>query len=207
MAAQGGAGGSGQESAGKPECMDWAKLYEEHHDRVRAYIGRRVRCSHDSEDLVHDVFASVMARGGHLEKVEFYVLAVARNRLCRYWQKRGKDVINRQAFELRDDDQAVADSALCDYESDPVVQIAKREARRIVVSMMAELSPLSVQALRLRFVDGLTPQEVAERVGCSRETMKKRLTRARGALLELGRKRDSAVDLDTYTTNGSIRSW
>lgn len=207
MAAQGGTGGPGQESVGKPESTDWAKLYEECHDQVSAYISRRVRCPHDSDDLVHDVFVSIIARGGYLEHAEFYLLAAARNRLCRYWHKRDKDVISGQAFELRDEDRAASDSALCDYESDPVTQATRRETRQVVLSMMGELSPLLMQVLTLYFLEELTTQEAAEHAGCSHETMKKRLTRARGALLELSRKRDSAVDLDTYIMNGTTRSW
>jgi len=41
----------------------WAQVYERCHRRVRAYFARNVRCSHDVDDLVQEVFTNLIARG------------------------------------------------------------------------------------------------------------------------------------------------
>ncbi|NLZ06487.1 MAG: sigma-70 family RNA polymerase sigma factor [Phycisphaerae bacterium] len=46
----------------------WAKLYEQCHRQLRAYFARNVRCAHDADDLVQEVFASLLLRGGRLQE-------------------------------------------------------------------------------------------------------------------------------------------
>lgn len=170
-----------QAVTGPPAPTDWAQLYEECHERMRRYLAQRVRCPHDVDDLMQDVFTSLITRGGHLQHPEIYAYTVVRNRLCAYWRR--KAAVTEGAVSSYSSDLPV-NGSLYDCESDPLNQLAKLEKRRIVASTIERLSPCQAEALRLRFIEGLQPRQAALRAGCSRETFKKRLTYARRALTQ-----------------------
>lgn len=194
-----------------PPSTDWAQLYEECHEQVRRYFARHVKCPHDVDDLVQEVFAGLLTRGGRLRDPQVYVQAVARYQLCSYWRRKDKSAVSAEIVCLQGDSHP-ASASYCDYESDPVRQLAQREARRTVTLMMSHLSPALEEVLRLRFIDELLPAEAAVQTGRSTETLKKRLTRAKQSLAELCRTRRSSRSGGTgrrrasaYTRAGSER--
>lgn len=76
-------------------------------------------------------------------------------------------------------------SAHGDPYSNPLGQLERAERQQAVNSMVNYLSPALAETLRLRFIKDLPPAEVAMRTGCSRETLKKRLTRAKRSFAEV----------------------
>ncbi len=185
MSGKGRTGEAAQVPEDTPQPTNWAQLYEKCHEQVRRYLAKRVRCPHDVEDLVQDVFTSLIAHGP-VRRPEFYVYAVTRHRLYSYWQREGLAVQRTVPFY---GDQSPAGQGCCDHASDPANQLARREMRQTVVSMVKHLPPALAQALRLRFMDDLPPREAAVRAGCSRETLKKRLSYGRRSLVQLCRNR------------------
>ena len=55
-----------QASDAEAEKAYWASLYEKYHKEVRARFARFVRCPHDVDDLVQEVFTSLIRRGDTL---------------------------------------------------------------------------------------------------------------------------------------------
>lgn len=177
-------------SGDEPQPVDWAQLYEECHEQVRRYFAHHVKCPHDVEDLVQSVFTSLIVHRVCPRHRRAYLRAVARHQLCSYCRRRGRSIVVERVVSLHGYDR-LAEEFCSDWESDPLHQLARQETRRTVTVMMSRLSPALAEVLRLRFVDGLRPREMVQRTGCSRETLKKRLFRARQALAGLYRERAS----------------
>ncbi len=163
----------------------WADVYEQCHRQVRAYFARHVRCSHDVDDLVQEVFASLIVRGGRLEEPMVYIRAAARHHLCAYWRSNGRRTLVLERVGMARRDGTPAEEVHCERDSNPLIQLGNREIRETVILMLDSLPRMSAEILRLRYMQGMDPQEAASRTGCSRETVKKRLTRAKQSLARL----------------------
>lgn len=170
---------------GTSQSVYWANLYEQCHRQVRAYFARHVRCPHDVEDLVQDVFANLIARGGRLQEPTVYVRAVARHQLRAYWRRKGRRNLVVERVEWLCRDSLLAEGTYCDWASNPLTQLGNKEVRETVTLMVNSLSPASAEILRLRYIKEMDPEEAASQTGCSRETVKKRLTRAKQSLARL----------------------
>lgn len=179
--------GTGDAQAGgvSPENAYWAGIYEQYHKQVRASFAQSVPCSHDVDDLVQDVFTSLIRRGHILRDPRPYVRAATRHRLWAYWRRRKKSglMFRYVAPELLGEDCAGLPDRT--YGSNPLRELEKQELERTVRYMMNRLTPALAEVLKLHFIDGLPPSEMAARTGHSREAMKKRLSRAKHSLLGL----------------------
>ncbi len=177
--------GGGQAGREAPEEGYWAEIYERYHREVRARFVGRVRCSHDVDDLVQNVFASLITQGRVPRSPQAYVHTLARHQLWTYWRRHRRTdlVIERVVTTRRDEGQA--DALRGEFQLDPPAYMQRMENVQIVHKMVERLSPALARTVRLRFVEGLSPAEAAARIGCSREAMKKNLTRAKRALAEL----------------------
>lgn len=176
--------GEPQRNESAPDYDRWMRLYEENYERVKRYFARRVKCPQDAEDLVQNVFVDLLGNHSCLEKPQVYVQIVARHELFAYWRQRRRWVSIGEVLPQWDDDPTSCE--LCyDSESDPLVQLLSRETTGAVQSMIGGLTPALAEAMKLRFLYGLKPQEAAARAGCSAEALKKRLKRARRSLVQL----------------------
>ena len=172
----------GPRSVPQPEY--WAKIYEDYHEELRHYFAKYVKSSQDVDDLVQSVFVKLIAHNCTLQYPRVYVHVAARHVMCSFWQRKKRNELARRATSTSCDGRDVNSAARGDLESDPLRQAAKGETRVIVVSTMAGLSPILAEALRLRFMNELHLEEAAAQAGCSRETLKKRLRRAKQFLVK-----------------------
>jgi len=170
---------------GTPERAYWAKVHEQCHGQVRAYFARNVRCPHDVEDLVQEVFANLIEHGASLDAPETYVRAVMCHQLCAYWRRRKRADLAVERMEKARSNRRDVEELSCAGGGNPLAQLAETEMQHKLVSMIGELSPGYAEVLRLRFIKGLRLDEAAAQAGCSREAMKKRLSRAKRSLERL----------------------
>lgn len=176
--------GDSRRTGDASENVQWMRVYEDYHEEVRRYFARRVRSPHDVDDLVQNVFASLLGRCGHLSHPEVYVRTVAKHKLFAYWRHRRRSLLFVQILSDCDED-SVTGERYCTGESDPLEQLLSQETIRIVHSLIDSLTPALADALRLRFLCGLAIDEAAAQAGCSREALKKRLNRARESFIGL----------------------
>ena len=115
----------------------------------------------ESRDVVSEVFARLL-KGGIFpseEKLEGYLMTSVRNR-CH-------DVISHKTVQER-----VHALFLAEQREDPPVSFPYEDLlERLHLFVYERLSPLSQRIFRLRFLEQMTYQEIAEETGVSRVTV------------------------------------
>lgn len=138
-------------------------VFEEMYRRHYAQMYRLARVMlydpQESKDVVSDVFARLL-RDGRIpakEKTEDYLMTAVRNR-CR-------DVLVHKSVRKRVEKLFLQDSTYISSSSDD------DRLERLMQFIDAELSPLSQQIFRLRFLREMTYEEVAQQMGVSKVTV------------------------------------
>ena len=152
------------------------RLWRQMHERLLAYITRRVDTPHDAEDILQDVFVRIHT---HLQDltdgngVTAWVFRIARNAITDYYRRRASaaramEGLAMDAVEL----EQTADEG--DIEAK-----AQAEFAHCVEPLMSELPDRYRQALVLTELEGMSQADAAERLGLSVSGMKSRVQRGR----------------------------
>jgi RNA polymerase sigma-70 factor (ECF subfamily) len=145
--------------------------------RVRRFVASRVNDDHVADDITQDVMLKVQSQLGALppeERLPAWVFAVARNAITDHYRARAV----RQHVDLDDVNVAGVDS---DAERDAAV----RELTPCLTRMVELLPEPYRAAMKLADFDGLSQQEIADRMGISLSGAKSRVQRARQQLREM----------------------
>jgi len=145
---------------------DLNSLYHTLHQRLRAFILRRVSDEAAAEDILQDVFLKIHTRLASLQnhdRLEAWVYQIARNAIIDHY---------RRARPLTD----LSDDLPLPAEEDPDPAAALALSLREIVEALPE--PYR-QALLLTEFEGLSQVELAERLGISLSGAKSRVQRAR----------------------------
>jgi RNA polymerase sigma-70 factor (ECF subfamily) len=145
----------------------WTGLAEE----VRRYVRRRVADSHAAEDLAQDVFVKLarhLRDGTPKGPIHAWVLRVARNAVVDHYRAKPRDL--PVAGDLPDAGRSPAAMA----EVAPLLA----SFRECVHSLPAEQR----EAVLLAEYEGLTQQQIADRLGVALSTVKSRVQRGRKKL-------------------------
>ena len=165
------------------------------HAAVRAFVARRVNDPHAADDIAQDVMLKVQSQLAASppsdEKLDAWVFRVARNALIDHYRAR-RDLASLEAAEpiAADDNSPTSAAELSGC------------VRQIITRLPAEYA----QALTLTDLEGLTQQQLADRIGLSLSAAKSRVQRARERLQTMildccavERNRDGGV-VDYQTT-------
>ncbi len=145
-------------------------VYEVFHTELRRFVLARVSDPAAADDILQDVYLRIHT---HIDSVrdcsrlQAWVYQIARNAIIDHYRGR------RPAAELPESVPVV--EASCEND-------AECELMESLASMIDELPIKYRQALRLTVYEGLTQQEVAERLGISLSGAKSRVQRAREKL-------------------------
>ncbi|UCG33972.1 MAG: RNA polymerase sigma factor [Phycisphaerales bacterium] len=151
-----------------------AEMYRRFYPMVSRYVYRRTGSVHATEDLVSDVFLTVLRtlpryryRGVPLR---FWLLRIATNAVNR-WARRARrnPAVSLQITHLEAGGVAMSSAHH---------GIDEEHARRALLS----LPPKFQTVLSLHYFEGLAVKEMAAVIGCREGTVKSRLARARDAL-------------------------
>jgi RNA polymerase sigma-70 factor (ECF subfamily) len=171
-----------------------ADAWTDLHAAVRAFVARRVRDAHAADDIAQDVMLKVQsqlaAEPSAAEKLDAWVFRVARNAVIDHYRARG--------------DQSpldASDAIAIEREEDPAAELS-----RCVRQIIQRLPPEYALALTLTDLQGLSQQQLADRIGLSLSAAKSRVQRAREKLqatlldcCDIERNRSGAV-VDYQTT-------
>jgi len=149
------------------------ELYRRHHQAIALYIGRRVGCVHESEDLTAETFMSMVK---HLPRYR------CRGAPFRSWLYRlATTQVNRWARAKR----RIAIKTLHEQHEPPAPGGTGQElafsAEQIRLTLLT-LAPRFQSVIALHYLEGMSVATVATTLGCSEGTVKSRLSRGRDKL-------------------------
>jgi len=171
-------GGSAQGGASRGKRLAGQKaaraLYAKYYRSVKRYIAERVGSDQEAEDMAQEVFLAIRKRKP--KDPEAYIFRVARNLVNRYWHN---ELEKRKAAAIPD---------FGDYEAGGggrrIQPVSTKQWKRILARGHILMSVKLREAVELRFIEGLSCQETARRIGCSKWALYKRLQRAKKLLKE-----------------------
>jgi RNA polymerase sigma factor (sigma-70 family) len=156
---------------------DITTLYAKHSARLKRYVSVRVGSAQEAEDVVQSVFLEV-CKGDALPKingsVEAYLLGVAGHFTARHIRQKQKDrrAAHREPFRR------------CPTATEPGRSPDEVDKIRL---LLEQLPAKAREALKLKFIEGMTAKEAGARLGCSEHTFCQRVHCAIRALRALAR--------------------
>ena len=129
------------------------------------YFGQRLTDRQEADDLAQQVFEE-LTHGPTPENPRAYFRAVARNVLARHLRRKEKEL-----RVLRELSQLAAPDPL--YVEGP----SETEREDVLKDMAAALAPERMDLLKWRYLEELSIEEIADRLGCSEPAVHKRLQR------------------------------
>jgi RNA polymerase sigma-70 factor (ECF subfamily) len=156
--------------------LETEAIWREFHERLRAFISRRVPHSADVEDILQEVFIRIHRSVDSVhnrEKLASWLFQVTRNAIIDHSRNVGAKAGRQQNSDFDppapdpDDDKEALELAEC------------------IEPMIAALPESYRDAIRLTDINGLTQLEAARRSGVSISGMKSRVQRARRQLKDM----------------------
>jgi RNA polymerase sigma-70 factor, ECF subfamily len=150
---------------------DWDALqylYSRHADDVLRFVQSIVRNRHDAEDVTHEVFAKLMRAIQKYEEQEVpfaaWILRVARNAALDHVRSRRQIPVEEV------------------WVNDNGHEQTSFELTNALKAALSELPEAQREVLVLRHIEGLTPNEIAERLGKTEASIQGLHHRGRAAL-------------------------
>lgn len=149
-----------------------AQLAADQGQRLRQFLRRRVRNAADIPDLVQEVFLRLL-RVPHQESIrspEAYLMTIARH------------VAQQHRLEVTPEKSMDLEEVLVDLRAaspaDPVMELTAEQCREALEETLGDMTPKMQATFLLHRRDGLTIDQVSERLGISRPMAKKYLVKA-----------------------------
>jgi RNA polymerase sigma-70 factor (ECF subfamily) len=114
-----------------------------------------------------------------------WICQIARNELSRYWERRKYEDSNILHIEDDSDIRAMLESVAAPESEQPEAQRLRSEVARLIHVALDHLPPNYANALELKYIDGLSVQEISERLAQTVTATQSVLARARTALRDL----------------------
>lgn len=151
---------------------------------IKRYIASRVDSIEDVEDLTQSVFLEFCEKNNDIYKQyrspEAFLQKIAQDRVALYYRDRNKQIPTVPIDSV--DELSIIDEI-------PRYEIAKAklssQERKIVRVLINQLPPKAQEAVRLRFLEGLSPKNAAIKCGCSTNTFYQRTIAGIKAIREL----------------------
>lgn len=145
----------------------WSVIYAQYYPRVYAFLMARVRDSMLAEDLAADVFVNALRAIASYEErgltLAAWLYRIAHNRLIDYYRRNG----SRPGTSL--------DEIEADGNPEPVSQASTVTASHERIDLQQAMQHLSAdqqQVIHLRFVEGMTSDQVAKIMSKSQGAVK-----------------------------------
>lgn len=182
--------GAADASAQAPAALTTELLQERYLDDVFRYVARRVFPAVEAEDITAEVFAAAFAGlnkrkprtlAGSGDAAKAWLLGIARRKVADAIRRRKR----RGEIALDDPDLAVSLGART--ANAPQEAVLHDEAMGTLRALVNHLPTVQREVLLLKYVDGLSTNEVAIVIGRSPAAANSLLQRARAAVFAQGR--------------------
>ena len=158
---------------------DWGSTLAVHESWLRRVVASRLGEPQAVEEVMQDVAVAALAQRSPLRDparaaVWLYRLAVRHVLIYRRKSGRRRGLIGRYA--------ARQGSFGPEGPGSPLLWLVKDERQKLVQQALGRLPPRDAELLVLKYAEGFSAREVAERLGVTIPTIEARLHRARGRL-------------------------
>jgi RNA polymerase sigma-70 factor, ECF subfamily len=166
------------------------ELVRRHQQRVFALVGGILRRKEDVEDVAQQVFLKAylgIKRFDQRAAFSTWLYKIAVNECWDYLRKKKVRPLTYEA-DLSEEQVSMLDGAVsADRPSES--PYTRAEARELLEGMLAALPDQDRQLLVLKEMEGFSVQELSEILDLNVNTLKVRLFRARGRIMEIYRRR------------------
>jgi len=164
-----------------PEAL--ARFYETYFDRVYGYLRRMLGEDHLAEDVTQDVFMHIQRSIHTYDPARApgpWVFTIATNKLRDHWRSRRHKDAQLEAAA----DEGESRREIPARERGPLPALEEKELSRELSRAIEGLSPAMREALLLRYYEGLSFEEIGQRIGRNETAVRKRYSRALADLRE-----------------------
>jgi RNA polymerase sigma-70 factor (ECF subfamily) len=158
-------------------------MWSELHERLRAFVARRVPDQAVVDDLAQEILLRLYTHMGRLrdqKRLDAWAYQVARNVIADYWRNRAGR--REQPFDQAQHDRL---ASLPELEGDDQADRVRGEIASCLAPMVGRLAEPYREAIRLTDLGDRTQAEAAAMLGLSVPGMKARVQRGRAQLREL----------------------
>lgn len=159
----------------------FARLFDRHHVPVLRYVHGLLGNGAEAEDVMQDVWVTIVRKIGTLEHpaaFQRWMYRIARNRSVSRLRS------SRPHVALDDLADAEQPTVANDQNEDDNPSLASQDASALDAGL-ARLPPVQREVLTLRFLNGLTYEEIAAVTSCSIGTVRSRIHYGKRALRTL----------------------
>ena len=161
--------------ASRTEPEAFTELYRRHAEDLLRYFARRTLDPETAAELTAETFAEAFASRGTYRDQGVngvaWIYGIARHRLGRFFRSGRVDAAARRKLGMPERDLPPED-----YERiEDLIDFAP--IREALAQALETLSPDQRDAMRLRVIDGLGYAEVAERLRCTEQSARQRVSR------------------------------
>ncbi len=163
----------------RPQPIDAARVWEDFHASLLAFIARRVSDRDTAEDILQEVMLRIHRHAGELEHaaaIGAWVHQIARNAITDHFRRAASRRERSAGIELGHDEPS---------EPEPDEDSARSGIAACLRPLLDELPAAHREALTLTELGGLSQADAARQLGVSMSGMKSRVQRGRARLGEL----------------------
>lgn len=164
-------------------------IYERYIDKVYRLAYSKLGDHHDAQDVASSVFLKLCTylqqfRGD--SKLSTWIFAVAANAAIDFARRRKpQDSLDR---EIGGKDGEPMERQVPDRNPGPEELVEKEDFKRHMLSLVQKLPDMQREILELRFIIGMSYQEISDELGIEMGTVKSRINRAVAGLREAYRR-------------------
>jgi RNA polymerase sigma-70 factor, ECF subfamily len=160
------------------------EAYEEHADALLRHCLMRVRDRELAKDIVQEAYSKTwvyMSEGKEIEYLRAFLYRVANNLIIDWARKKKASSLETM---MEDDGFEPADENVKDF--------TDVQAAREAIKMLGELDEMYRTAITMRYLDEMSPREIAEALGVSENVVSVRIHRGIEKLSKLAKQTPKA---------------
>ncbi len=177
------------------------ELVRRHQQRVFALVGGILRHPEDVEDVAQQVFLKAFLGIKRFDQRAAFSTWLYKIAVNECWDYLRKKKVRPLVYESDLSDEQVSRlDAIVSADRPPEGPSARAEARELLETMLAAVPEQDRQLLVLKEMEGFSVQELADILDLNVNTVKVRLFRARGRIVDVYRRRTKALDKSAAAT-------
>ena len=167
-----------------------AILFRQHYGPMIRLAKRMLYDDEDSRDVVSEVFATLIKTDILPKNMEGYLMASVRNRCLNLLEHKDVRAKFEHAYTLEMKQNAATDNDAFSYSS------VEQWYQQMMIFAKRNLSEQTLQVFRMRHIDGMKYQEIADQLGISRVMVYKHLAKAMNTIKEYNNQKKYLEPLD-----------